>query len=563
MRPNGIVELAGSALRPMDHAALFTATVTIAGQTVSGVAGLDCSTCHAVPGTNWRDGIFHARIGAAVPADCVACHYPLMADGSRSDVSVSSGGRLTTMAHRSSRIASQACASCHGAALAGSTATPYLATAWKTGAYHASVALQPSGCLDCHAVSEPAPGTSTQSSSIYVLAAGGTASNAGQWMNHGAAPVVGVDCVICHAADARSSGAAWSKATLFHPVVARPGSCQACHGLSNGGGTVAGTNNNLPLGLTNSTTLTTASANALTGVPAGTRDQITHTDASVTSHDCAFCHTQAGRSTVAGVQGVEWAQARFHASFSAAAPLMINGTTGRCSSCHLNVKPGAVYPAQDHAAFTGAQTSQDCSACHSWPGTGSATAAGSPPNWRGASNFPPFISVGGFAIPLPPATVTTTQSGIANLPHPTVGTGTTCATCHSGGIGGKQAKGYDHASALINSACSSCHEAGSNLVGTVWNRATAQAAGAGNTRPFTLTSVVAQEGGVGGGTCTITVKNHFYPVKCGECHAAPKGIATATTGTAYANAWYFPHTRSRMTDPATCNLCHVGQGCSK
>jgi hypothetical protein len=127
-------------------------------------------------------------------------------------------------------------------------------------------------------------------------------------------------------------------------------------------------------------------------------------------------------------------------------------------------------------------------------------------------------------------------------------------------VGGKQAKAYDHASALINPACSSCHEAGSNLVGTVWNRATAQASGAGDTRPFTLTSIVAR---ADGGSCTITAARHFYPVQCGQCHAAPKGVATATTGTTYTNAWYFPHSESKMTNPGTCNLCHVGQGCSK
>ncbi len=556
MRPAGIVEPAGSNLQPMDHAALFTGTVTIDGQAVSGVAGLDCSTCHRSPGTTWRDGVFHARIGSASPADCVVCHYPLMADGARADLT---SGTRYAMSHRSRQLNSQACATCHAAALAGSTATPYLATAWRTGDYHASVASQPTACLDCHAVSEPAPSRSTQSSWTYPLTAGGTGSNAGQWMNHGAAPVAGVDCSTCHGADARSSGSAWSKATQFHPAVAKPGTCQTCHGLANGGGTVAGTNNNLPAGLTSTLTLTTASANALTGVPAGTRDQITHADANVTGHDCGFCHTQAGRSTVAGIQGAEWAQARFHASFTAATPLLLDGTTGRCSNCHMNVKPGAGYTAQDHGPFTSAAGTQDCSACHSWPGTGTASA----PNWLGASNFPPFIAVGGFAIPLPPATTATMQAGIANLPHPALGSGTTCATCHAGGVGGRQARGYDHASALINSACTACHEAGSNLVGTVWNGATAQASGAGNTRPFTLTSLVAHKGGPGGDSCNLTVARHFYPVQCGQCHVPPTGIAAATSGTAYTKAWYFPHTRSRMTNPATCNLCHVGQNCKK
>ena len=557
MRPAGIVELTASDLQPMDHGALFTATVSIGGQPASGVADLDCSACHKKAGVAWSDGTFHASIGSAVPADCVACHYPLMADGPRSNLTK---GTTYAMAHASRQLASQACATCHTTALDGSTAKPYLSTAWKTGAYHASLPSQPTACLDCHAISEPASNASTQGSWSYVMATGGTATNGAQWMNHGAIPVVITDCVTCHATDAKTSGSAWSKAAQFHPATTTPGSCQACHGVTNGGGSVAGTNNNLPAGLTFSTTLTTASANSLTGVAAGTRDQITHADVNVTGHDCAFCHTQVGRSAVAGIQGAEWAQARFHASFTAASPLVLNGTTGRCSNCHMNVKPGAGYTAQDHGAFTSVSTTQDCSACHSWPGTGGAATA----NWKGGGNMPQFIAVGGFAIPNPPATVATTQAGIANLPHPTLATGATCATCHAGGIGGKRAIGYDHLSALANSACSACHEAGSNLVGTVWNGSATQAGGAGDTRPTTITSLKATKGS--GGSCTLTnaaALAHFYPVQCGQCHKVPAGNGPVTTGTAYTSAWTFPHTESKMTNPGTCNMCHLGTGCSK
>ncbi len=555
MHPVGVVELAASDLQPMDHAALFTGTVTIAGQTVAGVAGLDCSTCHRRPGDRWSDGAFHASIGAAVPADCTACHYPLMADAPRADVA---SGTSFVMAHASGQLAFQACSTCHASALAGSTTSPVAATAWKPGAFHASVAAQPTACLDCHAVSEPPPGSPTQSSVTYALAAGGTASNAGQWMNHGAITVVGKDCAACHAADARSAGSAWSKADLFHAVVPAPATCRECHGLTNGGGAVAGTGNNLPAGLTSASMVTSAAADPLTGIPAGTRDQILHADVNVGAQDCARCHTQAGQSTAPGIQGAEWAQARFHASLSPAIPLVMNGTTGRCSNCHLNVKPGPGITAQDHAAFSAVAGTQDCSACHSWPGTGSAAA----PNWLGATAMPQFIAVGGFAIPQPPAAVATTQQGIASLPHPTVATGTSCATCHTGGVGGKGAVGYDHASALINANCSSCHEAGSDLLGTPWNLATTQGAGAGDTRPYTLTTIVATRGS-SADRCTITLPNHFFAVDCAECHAVPAGNGAVTTGAAYASAWFFPHTQSKMANPSTCNLCHVGQNCAK
>ena len=489
MRPPNVVELAASDLRPMDHSAMFTATVTIGGQTVSGVGGLDCATCHHNPGVAWSDGLFHASIGAAVPADCAACHYPLMADGPKANLG---NAALYTMAHGSTQLTSQACSSCHGSALAGSAVVA--STAWKPGAYHASVPAQPTACIDCHAVSAPPATSPTQSTWSYVLPLGGTATNGGQWMNHGAAPVVGKDCAVCHAADASSAVTTWSRATQFHTAVLLPTTCQSCHGLTNGGGTVIGTNNNLPVGLTNSSTQTTASANALTGVPAGTFDQVNHADANVAGHDCNFCHTQAGRSTLTGIQGVEWAQAKFHVHFTASTPLLLDGTTGRCSNCHSNVKPGTNYLAQDHSAFGNVPGSQDCSSCHSWPGTGGTTA----PDWKGGGNMPQYIVVGGFTISRPPAATATTQTGITNLPHPTPPVGSACTACHAATGSKKPALGYDHASALINAACSACHEAGSNLVTTLWNGATTEGAGAGDTRPFTLTSVVARKGGVGG-----------------------------------------------------------------
>ena len=170
-----------------------------------------------------------------MPQDCTVCHYPLMADAA-ADVT---SGTLWAMKHRSPLVTFQSCDVCHTSALAHATTTPVTAALWQTGAFHASVAAQPAACLDCHAGSVPSG--ATQSSVLYALAAGGTASNGAQWMNHGATGVAGDDCVACHAADAKASGAAWSKSTAFHARVARPGTCQACHGLTNGGGSAVGT----------------------------------------------------------------------------------------------------------------------------------------------------------------------------------------------------------------------------------------------------------------------------------------------------------------------------------
>ena len=420
MRPPGIVEKAASDLQPMDHNALFTSAVRIGGVLVTGVAGIECAVCHKSPGNTWTDGTFHARIGAAVPADCTVCHYPLMADTAKSDLT---SGVNYTMKHASSQLTFQSCQICHATALSKSANTPIVSTLWQTGVFHPSLASQPLACLACHTVSTPAANAPTQSSVVYNLTVGGTSTNKAQWMNHGSGSVAGKDCFACHAADAKTSGSAWSKSASFHGAVSSPSSCRECHGLTNGGGSVAGTNNNLPVGLTNSSNVTSAAADAATGIPAGTHDQITHADINVSSRDCSFCHTQKGVSTVAGVQGSEWAKAAFHANFTSTNPLVMNGTTGRCSNCHMNIKPGATFTAFDHSPFSATPGSQDCNTCHSWPGTGTATTAS---NWLGASSAPATVTLTGWA------SGTSITSNTVTFAHPSPSTYTSCAQCHAG-----------------------------------------------------------------------------------------------------------------------------------
>ena len=409
-----------SELQPMDHqAALSTGSV----------AQMDCATCHAHPGTTWVDGAFHANIGTAQPQDCTVCHYPVMADAAKADLT---SGVSFTMRHKSGQLTFQNCETCHGAKPA---VTPIAAARWNTGAFHASVGAQPLACNECHSVSEPAAGASTQSGVRYNLPLGGTATNAAQWMNHGSPSVVGKDCAACHTADAATPSSAWkSPSDFFHGSVQNPAGCQECHGLTNGGGAGAGTNNNLPLGLTNSSTVTSAASDNTTGIPAGTLDQITHEDLNVSSHDCTFCHTQKGVSTAAGVQGKEWAQASFHASFNAGKPLVMNGTTGRCSDCHLNVKPTAGFPLFDHSGFTSAPGSQDCSSCHIWPGTGTASA----PNWLGASAAPLTVTLPGWSS----GSVITSETVTFSHPAPT--SYTSCAQCHLAGSDNKTIIDFNH-----------------------------------------------------------------------------------------------------------------------
>jgi hypothetical protein len=566
MRPTDVVLRAANDLLPMDHNAAFTATVNIGGTNTNNANGLDCSRCHqTAAGTTWADGVYHARIATAVPQDCVTCHYPLMANAARSDLT---SGTQYAMRHRSGQLTTQACATCHTTALAQSTTAPATAARWQTGRLHPSLTTQPAACLDCHAVSDPTG--ATQGSVVYALAQGGTASNGAQWMRHTAASVVGKDCAFCHAADAKQLNSAWNKATVLHKAGVVTSTCRECHGLTNGGGTLPGTNNNMPAGVTDSKTLSPVSSIPNSGVPAGTYARITHADLNATGKDCNFCHTQVGASTSPGIAGNEWEQASFHVKFTSANPLTVNGTTARCSNCHLAEKPGAAYTAYNHTALTGASGSTDCASCHAWPGTGTTTN----PNWKGAvGGAPVYISVGGFNITQPPApNGTTIQGGIANLPHPPG----TCAQCHTGGTGGKNAFGYDHAQAP-NTNCRACHESGSNLVGTVWNPNAPGAANTsascsegggtikdrgGDTRAIDVTTIACGDKAstklCGTRTCSL---NHFYPADCSECHNKPAaGIRTTSSGATYVQAWRFPHSRNAMAGATTCCMCHTGAG---
>jgi len=548
MYPNDIVRADAGVpnLQPMDHAATFATAVNLGGASVTAVNQTDCSVCHkATPGSTWGGALFHANIGAGTPADCVTCHYPLMVDPT-ADVTT---GTTFVMKHQSLQVQTQACATCHTTALSQASTASHAITLWKTGQLHAHSSPQPTACLECHSVSDPT--TATQGTTTYVLALGGTATNGAQWQNHTSSWVVGKDCVVCHAADAKTSGSAWSKADTFHPAATTANTCTECHGTGNGKGTVIGTNNNLPNGLTNSTKVSASAGSPNTGIPAGFLAQLTHADVNVTSLDCVVCHTQKGTSSTPGITGKEWAQATFHAQYTGARALVMNTTTGRCSNCHFAEKPGAAFTAFDHSGVTNVSGSQDCSSCHSYPGTGTASA----PNWLGAAGVPTYINFTGFTIPSPPAPTTgTTQPGITNLPHPST-TGLMCTTCHDSASGGINAKGYDHASTLITTKCTSCHEAGSNMVKVPWNGATTIAAGAGDTRPFTILLNTAT---FSGNTCrNFTAPNHFFPTNCHECHSTPTGVVTPSSGTAWTTAWKFVHTERNMTNPATCNKCHA------
>jgi len=386
MMPDGIVELKGYGdMWPMDHKAVLASPIMVGTATVAKVSDLDCSFCHKKPGDTWADGIFHANLpSTAVVSDCNGCHYPLLADAEASDMA---SGTLYSMKHQSPLMASQQCKPCHAMGAANRAMLPAVSTLFAGGTFHTSfvfgsttvVAPQPTGCIDCHLVSQPAPNVPTQSTVTYALKTGATSTNGAQWMNHGSSLVAGKDCAVCHQADAKPMGSAWSQSTSLHTSAPLARTCQECHGLVNGGGGTSGAKNNLPSGLTNSTMATTASA--ATGIPSTTLAQISHDDINVTSHDCNYCHTQVGVAPAGPIQGKEWAQARFHLSFPPSSQPAMNGTSGRCSNCHMNDNPKSSYTTFNHSNFNNSSSSTDCSSCHTYPGTGTVGA----PNWLGGS----------------------------------------------------------------------------------------------------------------------------------------------------------------------------------
>ena len=290
-------------------------------------------------------------------------------------------------------------------------------------------------------------------------------------------------------------------------------------------------------------------------MPAGTHDQITHTDVNVTGHDCNFCHTQVGPLDGAPAsQGKEWAQAKFHANFTAANPLVMNGTTGRCSNCHLNVKPGAGFAAQDHSALH-QRVGQRRTAARATRGRAPAR----PPRPTGSA--PPaacrsYITVGGFPIPAaagrhgddadrhrqPAAPDGGARHGLHHLPRDR---------------GGRQGRhrlrprldAHQHQLRLLPRGGQQPRRHG------VERRDHAPPPAPATRGPYTLTSVVATKGG---SKLTVTYPNHFYPVDCYQCHSAPSGIGDGHHRDRLHQRVDLPaHDQSKMTNPSTCVMCHT------
>ena len=104
-----------SSLQAMDHGVSFSGTRHHRRRRPSPRSR--SSTARPATRARGRPGAtatFHANVGAAVPQDCVSCHYMAMADAAKADVT---SGTNFAMKHRSPQLTFQGCQTCHPSAL--------------------------------------------------------------------------------------------------------------------------------------------------------------------------------------------------------------------------------------------------------------------------------------------------------------------------------------------------------------------------------------------------------------------------------------------------------------
>ncbi len=425
--PQNIV---GPVLSPMDHDAVLSS---------GSVAASDCLVCHvkASAGTSFSGASFHSKIGAASASTCTTCHYVTAPAGA---FAFTGRSTFTPGFKHSSAFAPGDCNSCH--TLTNTqintlvTANGKVSTNFASAFYHKNITpASITSCMDCHTK------TTIVNSTVSTTDT--------QHMNHNSSSV-GNDCYLCHSNDlvAGVTPTAFAKTNLLHAGTntsltkagATISSCQECHGLTNGGGAVAGTNNDLPGGLVNTDVASTYPAGNTTLL-----DQFDHRVAGATGKDCNICHTNIGAT------GPKWKAAKFHAKVT------VTGPSTACETCHANLLPPGVANGENHAT---AHTA--CGTCHTDPaGTGTIGSSTSPANWKGAAG----------GIPVNVTFLPPTNSGWASLtlPHPVPATGVTCAQCHGATIG-PVIIGWDHknmptAPGGVN-YCMYCHLTGQKIVAT-------------------------------------------------------------------------------------------------
>lgn len=150
--------------------------------------------------------------------------------------------------------------------------------------------------------------------------------------------------------------------------------------------------------------------------------------------DCVSCHTE-----IAANAGVSWAGAKYNHTTSTGA------IVSTCSSCHTGNRPTS------HTSASGQLG--DCVTCHTKVGV----------DWT--IDLPTSVNM--------QAPAGTSLSNIT-IKHPTVQSGMTCSTCHSGYSSTNSIVGFDHAEGLkldsnntaVSNSCYYCHFSPSKVIDT-------------------------------------------------------------------------------------------------
>src|SRR5712691_9420896 len=306
----------------------------------------DCFSCHqatvaakayvryfnasgTLPGGDWAAGVGTPDNVRDLSQDvAVAAQVPTYVDTSITVVTAKTERLPMPMFHSSATVPqSMACGACHAGAATGT---------FFPGRLHASLANQPTACLDCHATSAPA-GFVGPIDARRAPVSGEMKHDAVLWSNGArtTSPAVPQECSLCH-----RSTSSWTTALKFHASVgAQPPSCLDCHA------------NSRPALLT--------SANA--ALPAGVQF-----DHSTATGECTTCH----------VSFTSWTGGRFHLAGSA--------SPSSCLACHQGERPtstaGWLSSTYQTAPFDYAThgAGLDCVTCHAGPGTGA---------WGGTQNW--------------------------------------------------------------------------------------------------------------------------------------------------------------------------------
>lgn len=220
------------------------------------------------------------------------------------------------------------------------------------------------------------------------------------------------------------------------------------------------------------------------------------------------------------------------------------------------MKPGSSFTAFDHSALSGT-SAQDCSSCHTWPGTGTASAA----NWLGAAGS--HASSGTTKGSTLDCNTCHGQSGSATLHlsvaasshYGGVSNGNGCITCHINFAGFKDTTTnllYPHANATADaSGCGTCHAFQSQIYTTLTNTPSLTYAMSAGSHSFSQTQSVTGSHEDRSFTSAHTSSNM---TNCGACHS----YSSTTSST---NIWTFVH---EPKNPGVnngkssngCNMCH-------